>query len=509
MELSDDITLDFGPTRDSSKNIIKVIGVGGGGGNAVSNMFSEGIEGVTFAVCNTDSQVLAKSIIPVKIQLGKSGLGAGGNPDKGREESLVSKDFLDRLLNDGTKMVFITAGMGGGTGTGAAPIVAGIAKAKGILTIGIVTIPFLFEKRRKIIKALKGVEEMRKNVDALLIINNERLCDIYSDSQVTLKEAFKRADDVLFNATKSISELITKEGKINLDFRDIETTMKNGGGAIMAMGKAKGEHRVAKAIYQALDSPLIYGNDIGKAKKILFNIYAGEQAPLFVNEMREIDDFMDELDPNIDVIWGVSDDDIGDDVKVTILATGFDEDILDNNVDHNNPSEENEYYNKLINRLYVTKKKEEKNVEDIPFSVSTGDNEEEKTGDNNSQADGNETGNNISESAQPKEDTQQEENAQEENPAYDNEPVGPAAENNQQKQDVDIVQETEYTEPAEPITEQPQQKEVAPLSEKDTNQVKEQPKTEHAAMTFAERIKEKMRQMSKIALDLTQDENYK
>src|SRR5574344_1983051 len=353
MELSDDITLDFGPTRDSSKNIIKVIGVGGGGGNAVSNMFSEGIEGVTFAVCNTDSQVLAKSIIPVKIQLGKSGLGAGGNPDKGREESLVSKDFLDRLLNDGTKMVFITAGMGGGTGTGAAPIVAGIAKAKGILTIGIVTIPFLFEKRRKIIKALKGVEEMRKNVDALLIINNERLCDIYSDSQVTIKEAFHRADQILCNAAKSISELITVGGDINLDFRDIETTMRGGGGAIMAMGRAKGEHRVEKAIINALDSPLLYGSDISKAKKILFNIYTGEQAPLFVNEMQEIDAFMDELNPDIDVIWGISDDNsLDEDAKVTILATGFEDRLIDELPVENHDDNDTEYYDKTIKKLY-------------------------------------------------------------------------------------------------------------------------------------------------------------
>ena len=345
--------LDFGQPEDKSKNIIKVIGVGGGGCNAVHNMYKEGIVNVTFAVCNTDSKSLAASPVPVKIQLGKSGLGAGANPERGRQEAQQNVEDIKRLLDDGTKMVFVTAGMGGGTGTGAGPVIAGIAKAQGILTIGIVTIPFYFEKKRKIIKALKGVEEMRKNVDALLIINNERLCDIYADSQVTIKEAFHRADQILCNAAKSISELITVGGDINLDFRDIETTMRGGGGAIMAMGRAKGEHRVEKAIINALDSPLLYGSDISKAKKILFNIYTGEKCPLFVSEMQEIDAFMDELNPDIDVIWGISDDNsLDEDAKVTILATGFEDRLIDELPVENHDDNDTEYYDKTIKKLY-------------------------------------------------------------------------------------------------------------------------------------------------------------
>src|SRR5574344_2364539 len=248
---------DFGPVEDKSKNIIKVIGVGGGGCNAVKNMFKEGIVNVTFAVCNTDSQSLGKSPIPVKIQLGDNGLGAGANPKKGRESAEKSIEDIKHLLDDGTKMVFVTAGMGGGTGTGAAPVIAGIAKEKGILTVGIVTIPFSFEKKKKISKALKGVEEMRKNVDALLIVNNERLSDIYADSELTLKEAFRCANNILKDAVKGISELITlpSDEEIHSDFCDVETTIRNGGSAIMAMGRASGDHRVERAITDALQNP--------------------------------------------------------------------------------------------------------------------------------------------------------------------------------------------------------------------------------------------------------------
>ena len=199
--------LDFGPVTDQMQGIIKVVGVGGGGCNAVGNMYKEGVEGVTYAVCNTDSQSLSRSPVPVKIQLGE-GLGAGGNPENGRGEAENSINDFVKLFSDGTKMVFVTAGMGGGTGTGAAPVVAGVAKDMGILTVGVVTIPFYFEKNRKIIKALKGVEELRKNVDALLIVNNERLCDVYSDADIPVKEAFYKADNILMDAVKGISELI-------------------------------------------------------------------------------------------------------------------------------------------------------------------------------------------------------------------------------------------------------------------------------------------------------------
>ena len=346
--------IDFGQTEDTTKNIIKVIGVGGGGCNAVKNMYSEGIVNVSFAVCNTDSQSLSKSPVPVKIMLGKSGLGAGANPEVGRSEAQNTQEDIQRLLNDGTKMAFVTAGMGGGTGTGAAPVIAGIAKSMGILTVGIITIPFYFEKRKKIVKALQGVEEMRKNVDALLIVNNERLCDVYADSEITVKDAFKLADKVLSDATKSISELITVEGTINLDFRDIETTIKSGGGAIMAMGRASGEGRVQNAILNALDSPLLYGSDISNAQRILFNIYTSSKHPIFVREMREIDAFFDELNPDIKVIWGLSDDDsLDEDAKVTILATGLNNELADDIQD--NPvttTKDEDDYQRIIDKLY-------------------------------------------------------------------------------------------------------------------------------------------------------------
>lgn len=343
--------VDFGQVEDKTKGIIKVIGVGGGGCNAVRNMYNEGIVDVSFAVCNTDSKSLSHSPVPVKVPMGY--LGAGGNPEEGRKATQEHIEDIKRLLNDGTKMAFVTAGMGGGTGTGAAPIIAGIAKSMGILTIGIVTIPFYFEKKRKIIKALKGVEEMRKNVDAILIVNNERICDIYSDSKVTIKESFARADQILSNATKSMSELITIEGDVNLDFKDVESTMRSGGGAIMAMGRASGERRVEKAIVDALDSPLLYGNDISKVKRILFNISTSEKAPLFVDEMNEVDAFMDALNPDIDVIWGVSDDNtLEEDAKVTILATGFDDEFDSGTLIKDNREHEEEFYTALISRLY-------------------------------------------------------------------------------------------------------------------------------------------------------------
>ena len=371
--------IDFGQTEDTTKNIIKVIGVGGGGCNAVKNMYSEGIVNVSFAVCNTDSQSLSKSPVPVKIMLGKSGLGAGANPEVGRSEAQNTQEDIKRLLDDGTKMAFVTAGMGGGTGTGAAPVIAGIAKSMGILTVGIITIPFYFEKRKKIVKALQGVEEMRKNVDALLIVNNERLCDVYADSEITVKDAFKLADKVLSDATKSISELITVEGTINLDFRDIETTIKSGGGAIMAMGRASGEGRVQNAILNALDSPLLYGSDISNAQRILFNIYTSSKHPIFVREMREIDAFFDELNPDIKVIWGLSDDDsLDEDAKVTILATGLNNELADEIQD--NPvttTKDEDDYQRIIDKLYhpirddfQSPKKVDSPEEDIPIEPS-------------------------------------------------------------------------------------------------------------------------------------------
>ena len=368
--------LDFGQVEDKMQGIIKVIGVGGGGCNAVRNMWSEKVDGVTYAVCNTDSQSLSRSPVPRKIQLG-AGLGAGGNPELGRAEAETNVKDIEDLLSDGTKMVFVTAGMGGGTGTGAAPVVASIARKMGMLTVGVVTIPFYFEKKRKIIKALKGVEELRQNVDALLIVNNERLCDVYADTEITMKEAFRRADSILMDAVKGIAELITlpSDGGIKSDFRDVEATMKNGGGALMAMGRASGENRVEKAIINALDSPLLYGNDIGKAKRILFNIYSSDEHPIFVHEMLQIDDFFDQLDPNIEVIWGTAtDDSLGEDAKVTILATGL-EDELRKEVNQEAHANEDDFYEDLIPKLYKPVKKK-KIVEvltqepELPFEVT-------------------------------------------------------------------------------------------------------------------------------------------
>ena len=356
-EISNLPPIDFGIVEDRTMRILKVVGVGGAGCNAVRNMYDEGIEGVSFAVCNTDSKVLAKSPVPVKLQLGE-GLGAGANPEVGKSEAENNIDDIRTLLNDGTKMVFITAGMGGGTGTGAAPVVAQIAQELGILTVAIVTIPFYFERKKKIVKALKGVEEMRKYVDAMLVINNERLCDVYSDSQISLNEAFKRADDVLKEAVKGISELITfhSDGNINLDFRDVETTTRKGGGAIMAIGRASGNKRIERAIIDALDSPLLCGNDINKAKKILFNIYASTEHQIFVNEMQEIDDFFDQLDPDIEVIWGTStDDSLGEDAKVTILATGIDNEFTERKEEQRNVGDE--HFEQLIKDLYKPVKK--------------------------------------------------------------------------------------------------------------------------------------------------------
>ena len=357
MIMGEDI-IQFDGIKDTMQGLIKVIGVGGGGCNAVRNMFNEGVEGVTYAACNTDSQSLKGSPVPVKVLMGE-GLGAGGNPEIGKSEAEKSSDSLREIMNDGTKMVFVTASMGGGTGTGSAPVVAQVAKEMGLLTVGVVTIPFYFERKPKIIQALKGVDELRKYVDAMLIINNERLCDVYSDSEISLKEAFGRADNILKDAVKGISELITvhSEGSINLDFRDVEATMKDGGGAIMAMGRASGDHRVEKAILSALDSPLLYGNDIGKAKRILFNIYASDEHPIFVREMQEIDDFFDQLDPNISVIWGTStDNSLGEDAKVTILATGLEDDIR-KEVQENVHRDDDDFYEDLINRLYKPAKK--------------------------------------------------------------------------------------------------------------------------------------------------------
>ena len=369
MKVKDDSMIDFVVVEDLSQSIIKVVGVGGGGCNAVRNMYNEHVTGVSLVACNTDSKSLAPSPVPVKLMLGE-GLGAGGKPEKGRSEAEMNIDDIRKLFDDGTKMVFVTASMGGGTGTGSSPVVARVAKELGLLTIGVVTIPFYFEKKAKIIKALRGVDELRKNVDAMLIINNERLCDVYADTPVSVKEAFARADSILKDAVMGISELITvySDGGIMLDFRDVETTMRNGGGAIMATGRASGEKRVERAIKNALESPLIYGSDISHAKRILFNIYSSDEMPVMVPEMQEIDDFFDSLNPEIEVIWGLSTDNgLGEDVKVIILATGMEE-----NYEVAEELKDDDYYESLISKLYkpITKPLEEP-IPNPPLEVIT------------------------------------------------------------------------------------------------------------------------------------------
>lgn len=317
--------LDFGdPEKEHS--IIKVIGVGGGGGNAVNHMYREGIHDVSFVLCNTDAQALNDSPVPVHLQLGKEGLGAGNRPARARQAAMESIDDIHRMLDDGTKMAFITAGMGGGTGTGAAPVIAQVSKEMGILTVGIVTIPFKFEGPKKIDQALDGVEEMAKHVDALLVINNERLREIYPE--LTLIDAFGKADDTLSVAAKSIAEIITIHGLINLDFNDVKTVLKDGGVAIMSTGYGEGEGRVKKAIDDALNSPLLNDNDVFNSKKILLSIAFSsekkESQGLMMEEMNDVNDFMAKFGEDFEIKWGVAvDPELGKKVKVTILATGF------------------------------------------------------------------------------------------------------------------------------------------------------------------------------------------
>ncbi len=317
--------VDFGD--EPGKNIIiKVIGVGGGGGNAVNHMYKKGIHDVSFVLCNTDNQALNNSPVPVRLQLGKEGLGAGNRPEKAREAAEETLDDIKNILSDGTKMAFITAGMGGGTGTGAAPVIARISKELDILTVGIVTIPFRFEGARKIDQALDGVEEMAKHVDALLVVNNERLREIYPD--LTLLDAFGKADDTLSVAAKSIAEIITYDGYMNLDFNDVKTILQNGGVAIMSTGYGEGEGRVKKAIDDALNSPLLNDNDIFKSKRILLSLgFSNEKdknSALMMEEMNEVTDFMSRFDSDYETKWGLTiDSELGQKVKITILATGF------------------------------------------------------------------------------------------------------------------------------------------------------------------------------------------
>lgn len=327
--MEEELIVDMGvPT--TTPQIIKVIGVGGGGGNAVNYMYRMGIHDVNFVVCNTDCKALMDSPVPVRLQLGNEGLGAGNRPERAKKAAEESIDRIREMLDDGTKMVFITAGMGGGTGTGAAPVIAHEAKEKGILTVGIVTIPFRFEGNKKIDQALDGVDAIRKEVDALLVINNEKLREIYPD--LTIRSAFQKADNTLSVAARSIAEIITMHGIINLDFQDVGTVLRDGGVALMSTGFGEGTGRVTAAINEALHSPLLNNNDIFNSRKILLSItfaedetgVEGTSAELMMEEMNEVHDFMRRFREDVETKFGLSTDpSLGKKVKVTILATGF------------------------------------------------------------------------------------------------------------------------------------------------------------------------------------------
>ena len=326
--------------------VIKVIGVGGGGNNAINHMYRQDISDVSFVVCNTDAQALKCSPVPNKLLIGPNttkGQGAGNVPEVTRAAAEESANEIAELFKDGTSMVFVTAGMGGGTGTGAAPVVARIARENDILTVGIVTIPFLFEGEKKILKALNGADEMSKYVDALLVINNERLTDIYGD--LDFSNGFAKADDILSIAAQSISEIITVNGKINLDLNDVSTTLKDGGVALISRGYGEGENRITKAIQDALNSPLLRNRDIEGSKKILFNIYYNPndtEKPFKMSELNEFTSFMNQFS-DMDVIWGVSyDETLGSKVRITILASGFSVTITDDKEFRTQPAESTE-----------------------------------------------------------------------------------------------------------------------------------------------------------------------
>lgn len=325
MEIDDDLISLKLPEQPQEESIIKVIGVGGGGSNAVNHMFSQGIHGVEFVVCNTDIQALRQSRVRNRIQLGKElteGRGAGCQPERGRLSAIESMDFIKTILQRNTRMVFITAGMGGGTGTGAAPEIARQARELGILTIGIVTVPFSFEGKRKIEQAMEGIDELEQYVDALLIIANERLREIYGD--LKLSDAFAMADNVLTIAAKSIAEIITVKGYVNVDFADVESVMRDSGVALMGAAEAEGEGRAMEALTDALVSPLLNSNDIRGASNILLNMLYGNKEVTMDEISLITDSLREKVGRNVNVIWGTGkDESLGDKLRVAVIATGF------------------------------------------------------------------------------------------------------------------------------------------------------------------------------------------
>jgi cell division protein FtsZ len=320
--LTGDIVFNLPKSRSQA---IKVIGVGGGGSNAVNYMFEQGIAGVEFVICNTDSQALANSPVPTRIQLGQAiteGLGAGANPEVGEQAAIESVEEVRAVLDEGTKMVFITAGMGGGTGTGAAPVIAGIAKEMDILTVGIVTAPFFFEGRMRLEQAEKGIEKLRKNVDSLIVINNDKLRELYGN--LGFKNGFSKADEVLTTAAKGIAEVITQHYAMNIDLRDARTVLKNSGTAIMGSARGSGENKAKDAISAALDSPLLNNNKITGARNVLLLILSGNNE-ITMDEIGVINDYIQqEAGNSANIIMGIGEElDLGDEISVTVVATGF------------------------------------------------------------------------------------------------------------------------------------------------------------------------------------------
>ncbi len=360
------------PVNNSS--IIKVIGVGGGGGNAVNHMFHQGIKDVDFVVCNTDSQALASSPVNVKIQLGSSlteGRGAGNKPEIGRQAAIENLDDVMKALGTNTKMVFVTAGMGGGTGTGAAPVIAKAAKEMGMLTVAIVTIPFRNEGQRRVNQAVEGIAELEKNVDSLLVINNERIREIYGDLKVS--EAFARADDVLAIAAKGIAEIITVHGYINVDFADVETVMTDSGVAIMGSAKAEGEDRAIRAVQQALNSPLLNDNEIKGARNILINITSGVDE-ITMDEIGQVTDFVQDCaGSDADLIWGNGvDEHLGNMMSVTVIATGF----------NTNSIPELYARKRQLDKIPLWENTHQSNVEQTTFEVKNKSHDDSERGSN-------------------------------------------------------------------------------------------------------------------------------
>ena len=344
--MNDELLIE--PVDCTRSSIIKVIGVGGGGGNAVANMYCEGLHDVRFLVCNTDRKALESSAVPDRLQLGP-GLGAGGDPETGRALAEGDLEAIDDIFDKDTKMVFITAGMGGGTGTGASPIIAREAKSRGLLTVAIVTIPFLFELQRQVDKALDGVERLAKEVDAILVINNERLREIYPD--LTVINAFKKADETLTKAVGSIVEIIKMRGRVNLDFRDVNMVLHQGGLAVISSGHATGPQRVTQAIRDALYSPLLNNKDIFRATRIAMAITCSSEPDqaLLIDEMSEIEHFTTRFDGNPYFKWGfVPDAAMGDEIKVTILASGFG--LFNEKADQTDALSEDEHTKRAIRR---------------------------------------------------------------------------------------------------------------------------------------------------------------